>query len=379
MPNFRAQIASKQKTSFEASFSSLEDPRRTIKGHYLYPLQEILLLTISAVLSGFKDWTTIQTFGENKLDWLRQFYPYQEGIPSHDVLGKLFKRLNPDVFGECFVDWINQVSSLTEGEVVAIDGKSICGSADSEKPKSAVHIVSAYASDNRVCLGQKAVDTKSNEITAIPKLLELLTIKGCVVTIDAMGCQTGITKDIIKSGADYVLAVKGNQNELFEQVKKMFSIHKPVNTHESVEVGHGRVETRVCQAIDDLTFMDDMASWVKLQSVVRVQSERFFKKNSKTTKDERYYISSLPADAQKLNQIIRQHWSIENNLHWSLDVIFKEDSSLKKKDFSALNFSIINKVALAMLEKDNSVKLSKPRKMAKAALNDEYRTKLLKT
>ena len=379
MPNFKAQLSSKQKTSFETSFSFLEDPRRTIKGNYHYPLQEILLLTISAVLSGFKDWTTIQTFGENKLDWLRQFYPYEEGVPSHDVLGKLFKRLNPEVFGQCFTDWVNQVSELTEGEVVSIDGKSICGSADSDRPKSAVHIVSAYASDNRVCLGQKAVDTKSNEITAIPKLLELLTVNGCVVTIDAMGCQTGIAKSIVKSGADYVLAVKGNQKELYEQVKKMFSIHKSVSTDEQVDIGHGRIETRVCQAIDDLTFMDDTASWMKLRSVVRVQSERYFKKTGKTTKDERYYISSLPANAQRLNQIVRQHWAIENNLHWSLDVIFKEDSSLKKKDYSAQNFSLINKVALAMLEKDNSVKLSKPRKMAKAALNDEYRTKLLNT
>jgi len=158
----------------------------------------------------------------------------------------------------------------------------------------------------------------------------------------------------------------------------MFSIHKSANTHESVDVGHGRVETRICQAIDDLTFMDDTASWTKLQSVVRVQSERYFKKTGKTTKDIRYYISSLTANAKRLNEIVRQHWAVENNLHWSLDVIFKEDSSLKKKDYSAVNFNIINKVALAILEKDTSVKLSKPRKMAKAALNDEYRSKLLK-
>ncbi len=262
----------------------MENPGRTIKGHYLYPLQEILLLTISAVLSGFKDWTTIQFFGENKLDWLQQFYPYKEGIPSHDVLGKLFKRLNPDAFSRCFIDWVNQVSELTEGEIVAIDGKSICGSAESGKPISAVHIVSAYASENRVCLGQKAVDTKSNEITAIPKLLDLLTIKGCVVTIDAMGCQTDIAEDIIKSGADYVLAVKGNQKELFEQVKKIFSIHKSVNTDESMDVGRGRIETRECQAIDDLTFMDDIIPWMRLQSIVRIQSQRYFKRQAKLPK-----------------------------------------------------------------------------------------------
>lgn len=379
MVNFNTQTSIEQITSFESSFLSLEDPRRITKGHYLYPLQEILLLTISAVLCGFKDWTTIETFGENKLDWLRKFYPYKDGIPSHDVLGKLFKRLNPDEFSICFANWINQISELTAGEVIAIDGKTICGSGDSSTAKSAIHVVSAYASQNRVCLGQITTDTKSNEITAIPKLLDLLTIKGCVVTLDAMGCQTDIANKIIKSEADYVLAVKGNQKELFDQVKKLFSINQSPNADSFTDFGHGRIETRTCQAIDNLTFMDDRSQWKNLRSVVKIISERHFKKTGKTTRDERYYISSLPADAQKLNQIIRQHWSIENNLHWNLDVIFKEDQSLKKKDNSAINFNIINKVALAILEKDNSVKLSKPRKMAKAALNDKYRSSLLKS
>ncbi len=215
----------------------MEDPRRTTKGHYLYPLQEILLLTISAVLCGFKDWTTIETFGENKLDWLRKFYPYEDGVPSHDVLGKLFKRLNPNEFNKCFINWVNEISELTDGEVIAVDGKTIRGSGDSDSSKSAIHMVSAYASQNRVCLGQKVTDMKSNEITAIPKLLDLLTIKGCVVTIDAMGCQTDIADKIIKSEADYVLAVKGNQKELFSQVKKMFLLHKSPNSDCFTDVG----------------------------------------------------------------------------------------------------------------------------------------------
>ncbi len=378
MANFDTQTSIEQITSIESSFSTLEDPRRTTKGHYLYPLQEILLLTISAVLCGFKDWTTIETFGENKLDWLRKFYPYQAGVPSHDVLGKLFKRLNPNEFNKCFINWLNEISELTDGEVIAIDGKTIRGSGDSNSAKSAIHMVSAYASQNRVCLGQKATDMKSNEITAIPKLLDLLTIKGCVITIDAMGCQTDIADKIIKSEADYV-AVKGNQKELFSQVKKMFSLNKSPNSGCFMDVGHGRVETRTCDAIEDLTFMDDHEPWRNLRSVVKVVSERHIKKTGKTTWDERYYISSLPADAHRLNRIIRQHWSVENNLHWNLDVIFKEDQSLKKKDNSAINFNLINKIALAILEKDNSVKLSKPRKMAKAELNDNYRSQLLKS
>lgn len=286
--------------------------------------------------------------------------------------------MNPDEFAKCFTNWINEISDLTEGEVIAIDGKTICGSGDSSVSKSAIHVVSAYASQNRLCLGQKATDKKSNEITAKPKLLDLLTIKGCVVTIDAMGCQTDIADKIIKAEADYVLAVKGNQKELFSQVKKMFSLNKLPNSDSFTDVGHSRIETRTCDAIDDLTFMDDHEAWRKLRSVVKVTSERHIKKSGKTTRDERYYISSLPADAHRLNQIVRQHWSVENNLHWNLDVIFREDQSLKKKDNSAIKFNIVNKVALAILEKDISTKLSKPRKMAKAALNDKYRSQLLK-
>ncbi len=200
MKNFSEQNPTEQNTYFIKHFFDLPDPRRTTKGHFYYPLEEILFLVISAVLSGVEDWTNISFFGNAKLEWLRRFFPYKHGVPSHDVLGKLFSRLDPVKFSECFTNWINTVSSLTEGEVIAIDGKSICGSGDSGNPKSALHVVSAYATENKLCLGQVTVDKKHNEIVAIPKVLELLAIKGCVVTIDAMGCQKEIASQIVKLG-----------------------------------------------------------------------------------------------------------------------------------------------------------------------------------
>jgi predicted transposase YbfD/YdcC len=378
MKNFSGQSPVKQNTYFRKYFSALQDPRRTAKGHFYYPLEEILFLVISAVLSGVDDWTSIAFFGNTKLEWLRRFFPYKHGIPSHDVLGKLFSRLDPVKFSECFTNWVNTISDLTEGEVIAIDGKSICGSGDSGSPKSALHVVSAYAAGNKLCLGQVTVDQKHNEIVAIPKVLGLLAIKGCVVTIDAMGCQKEIARQIIKQGGDYVLMVKDNQKGLKGQTEKLFNYYKSPEKNETVSSGHGRVETRVCEAIGDLGFMDEKEHWPGLKSIVRVTSSRYIKKTGKESTDTRFYISSLEPNPQKLNKNVRSHWAIENNLHWTLDVIFNEDSKLKKKDFSAANFNIISKIALAILEKDTSFKASKRQKRLKAALDDNYREKLLK-
>lgn len=374
-----AQNTKKQNNTFESYFSSLQDPRRTTKGHYYYPLHEILLLVLSSVLCGFKDWTSIELFGNTKLDWLRRFYPFEHGIPSHDVLGKLFSRMDTACFNECFINWVNQVSKITEGAVIAIDGKTICGSGSSDRPKSAIHMLSAYATQSRLCLAQTAVSSKSNEITAIPLLLDLLTIKGCIVTIDAMGCQKDIAKKIINQKGDYVLAVKENQKELFDQVTKMFSLHKPDSLDQTVDAGHGRIETRTCGAISNLTFFDDAHLWCGLKSVVRVNAHRYIKKTGAASDETRYYITSLPANAEKLNKSIRAHWAIENNLHWALDVIMDEDKSLKKKDHSAANFNIVNKIALFILEHDKTPKLTKPMKKAKAALDDDFREKIIKS
>jgi predicted transposase YbfD/YdcC len=378
MANQNSKTPIEQNDLLEKHFSTLEDPRRTNKGHFYYPLNEILFLVISAVVSGFTDWTSIQIFGNAKIDWLRHFYPYIHGIPSHDVIGKLFSRLNPVKFNECFLNWANSITELTNGEVVAIDGKTICGSGDSDKVHSAIHVVSAYATENRLCLGQVTVDQKQNEIVAIPEILDLLSLQGCIVTIDAMGCQKEIAGKIIEGKADYVLRVKENQKELKLQVEKMFRLQKDCSQSETLDTGHGRIETRTCRVINDLTFMDDKEQWPGLRSIAQVKSERCIKKTGKTSEEVRYYITSMEANPFTMNQAIRSHWGVENKLHWVLDVIFNEDKSLKKKDNAAVNLNMITKIALALIEKDQSFKASKKGRRERAALDDRYREKILK-
>jgi len=358
-------------------FSSMTDPRRTNKGNFEYPLNEIIFLVISAVISGADGWTSIETFGKNKLDWLQQFLPYKSGIPSDDVLGKLFARIDSKEFASCFTDWINSISNIAKGEVIAIDGKTIRNSNDDTCSKTAIHIVSAYASENRICLGQEAVHEKSNEITAIPKLLQILAIKGCIVTIDAMGCQKKIAKSIINKDADYILMVKDNQKNLKLQIEKSFEDKKIISTASNIDSGHGRIETRTCEVIDDLSLIEKRKDWKKIKCIVRITSKRYNKKTQQETIEVKYYITSLEPDATKINKAIRSHWSVENNLHWNLDVIFKEDSSLKKKGNSPMNFNIITKIALTFIERENSIKMSKSQKRYNAALSDKYRTIIL--
>lgn len=362
---------------FTQSFSSLKDPRRNTKGNFTYPLSEILFLCISSLLSGMTGWTDIEEFGKTKLPWLKKFFPYQNGTPSHDVLGKLFSRLNPDQFGSCFIEWVNSISELTAGEVVAFDGKSIRGSKNNSTGKSCFHIVSAYAVNNKICLGQLAVDEKSNEITAIPKLLDLIAVKGCIVTIDAMGCQKKIAAKIREKDADYLLMVKDNQQELLSQIKQVFKLTKPSSVNLDIDSGHGRVETRKCEVIKDLKFLDEKINWLDLKSIVKISSIRFNKQSLKEEAFERYYISSLSDDSTAFNKAVRSHWTIENNLHWNLDVVFREDQQQKKKDNSPINFNMMSKIALGMLEKNKTKKLSKNRMRLRAALDDKYREKLI--
>jgi predicted transposase YbfD/YdcC len=323
------------------------------------------------------DWTSITMFGRLKLPWLRQYLPYKHGIPSHDVLGKVFAVLDPVQFSACFRDWVNSMAEFTGGEVVAIDGKTICGSDDKTSGKSALHVVSAYASGNRLCLGQEVVSEKSNEITAIPALLKLLTVKDCIVTIDAMGCQKNIAGAIIEKEANYILMVKDNQQELKKQVEKVFTMNPKAEADITIDAGHGRIEQRTCQVIDNLTFLDDKQDWPGLKSIAKIISERTDKRSGKKSTETRYYISSLPAKPKIIGHAIRGHWAIENNLHWSLDVVFKEDNALKKKGNSAVNYNIIAKMALNIIERETESKSSKPQKRKRAALDDEFRSKLI--
>jgi predicted transposase YbfD/YdcC len=364
-------------TFFKDHFSRLKEPRRTTKGNIRYSLEEILFLTISAVISGCNTWTSIQEFGEQKIDWLRKFYKYTHKTPSHDAISDLFSILDKNLFAECFMNWVNSIANLTDSEVVAFDGKTIRGVASSSR-KFPLHVVTAFCTKNRISLGQETVEDKSNEIIAIPKLLDILTLNGCIVTIDAMGCQKKIAEKIIEKNANYILQVKDNQKELKEQIEKIFKIQIPEGTHIDVDMGHGRIETRKCDVISDLRFLDEKEEWKGLNTIVRISSIREIKKTGVASTEFRYYISSLIPDAECINKSVRSHWGIENDLHWNLDVIFKEDGALKRIGNSAENFNIISKVALGLIENEKSVKLSKPLKRLRASLNDAYREKIMK-
>ena len=289
-------------------FAELRDPRVERNREHL--LEEILLISIAAVLSGAESWNDIAEYGEDKLEWLKTFLRLPSGIPSHDTFNRVFAALDPEEMEKGFVAWVSSIAKLTAGEVVAIDGKALCGTRETGK-KTLVHMVSAWAEGNGLVLAQRKVDEKSNEITAIPKLLNALELTGTVVTIDAMGCQREIAKRIIEKKADYVLAVKGNQGLLAEQVRDSFLLLESDAVAEEIDCGHGRSEQRKCSVIADLSLIDKSTEWASLQGLVRIESERYHKATGKTEREIRYYITSLRADAARLNSVIRQHWGIE--------------------------------------------------------------------
>lgn len=366
-------------TLFIKHFNPLQDPRRTGKGNFSYPLVEILFLTISSIICGWNEWKEVVYFSKQNIDWLRKFYPYKNGIPSHDTLEHAFKHLDTKEFNKCFINWIASISKESSGNVVAFDGKTIRGAA-SMFGDSKLHIVSAFCSVNKLCLGQIKVGDKSNEITAIPELLELISVKGHIITIDAMGCQKDIAKKIIEKEADYILMVKDNQAELKEQIEKVFSIQSVEKTHIMEGLDHGRIETRTCDVIEKLDFLDDKEDWTSISSIIRITSERIIKKTLKTSVETRYYISSLKGyEAKKLNESVRSHWSIENELHWSLDVVMKEDGQRNYAGNSAENLNMMRKIALGLITRENTQKMSKNLKMKKALLEPEYREKVLKS
>ncbi len=362
---------------FTQHFSTLKEPRRTTKGNFQYPLDEILFLTISAIIGGFDDWDDIVYYSKLKIDWLRKFFPYKNGIPSHDVLNRVFNRLDTKEFNTCFIEWINSIAALTDGRVIALDGKTVRGAA-SRLGGPKLHIVSAFCAKNEMSLGQVKVCDKSNEITAIPELLDLIDVERCIVTIDAMGCQTKIADKIIERGADYILMVKDNQAELKEQVEKIFRIQRPGMTDIEEDLGHGRIEKRTCDVITKLDFLDGQDHWGGLGSIIRIVSERTDKRTNVYSCETRYYISSLKEGAKLFNNSIRSHWAIENNLHWTLDVVMKEDGQRNYIGNAAENMNMMKKMALAMIVNEKTTKKSKAKKMKKALLEDSYRELVLK-
>jgi len=370
------ELTEKISKNFSLHFSSLKDPRRTSHGHHLYPIEEVLFLVVSSAVSGWIHWTEIEGFGKSKLSWLRKFYSYADGIPSHDALGKLFARIDHEAFNRCFISWVNARAELSGGDIIAIDGKTARGSSE-DGSKAAVHTVSAYAFENRLALAQKTVFEKTNEITAIPELLDLLFIKDSMVTIDAMGCQKKIAEKIIDKKADYTLMVKGNQQALYDQIESLFTNTSIAYQATQLDIGHGRIEERKCSVITDLRFLDEAEKWKGIQSVIRIESTRVNKTTGYTSQEIRYYISSANKSAEEFNHIIRSHWAIENKLHWCLDVLFKEDDSKKRKGNSAKNFNMVTKMALAMIEKMDTEDIPKTRKRQKCALDDQYRELVL--
>ena len=355
--------------------SKLKDHRRINTGNIRHSLQEIIFLSLSAVVSGCNTWQTIEEFGNLKLDWFRLYFPYKYGIPSHDTLGAFFSAFDRKKFADFFMDFTQSLATK-DSRVVAIDGKTVRGVA-SAFGKSPLHIVSAFCKNNMLTLCQEKVNDKSNEITAIPSLIDLLDLNNCVVTIDAMGCQKEIAEKIRDKKGDYILQVKDNQKDLKEQIEKLFNLQNPTNEHTERDTGHGRMEKRVCRVIDNLIFLDGKQDWKDLKTIVEIKSEIYQKKSGKKSESVRYYISSEVANSKQMAQDIRSHWSIENNLHWNLDVIFKEDLQLKRKGNSTENFNMVLKLALGLLDAEKTKKKSKNIKRLKASIDDSYREKIL--
>lgn len=365
-------------------FETLEDPR--IERTRRYPLIEIIFLIISATISGCEGWKSIRDFGLLKLDWLRQFLPYENGIPVDDTLARVMRKLDTKQFANCFTRWMQSVVKITEGDIIAIDGKTLRHSYDKASSQSAIHMVSAWSSANGVVLGQEKTAEKSNEITAIPELLNSLAIKGCIVTIDAMGCQKDIAAQIIKQKGDYLLALKGNQGHSHEEVKSFFEMGKTsdfkniaYDSHQEMDAGHGRIETRTAYTLDFNPYKKHMPSggqWKQLKKLVMIESIR--EGHNFKTQDTRFYITSSDASAEKLLNATRKHWGVENSLHWTLDVTFREDESRIRKEASPENYAIFRHIALNIIRKNTSINASVKRKRHMAALDDKVRTTLIR-
>ena len=362
-------------SSIEEHFRAIEDPR--VERNKKHKLLDIIVLAICGVVSGAEGWEAIEEFGYEKQQWLRKYLELANGIPSHDCIARVPSRISPSEMTECFIAWTRSVSQLTAGEVVAIDGKTLRHSYNTKEKLGAIHMVSAWASQAGMSLGQVKTDEKSNEITAIPKLLELLELKACIVTIDAMGCHTEIAEKIIEKRADYVLAVKGNQPLLYEAIVDYFAVaiaaNQPqlcqIQVSEDIDAGHGRIETRRFYLSSCLDTLPIPSRWKGLKSIAMVESERVV--NGKTTRQQRYYLCSL-SEISAFAQAVRAHWGIENSLHWVLDVTFREDDCRIRRGDSPANFNIIRQVSLNLLKRERS-KLSIKRKRFKAALSDSFR------
>ena len=369
-------------SNFFTHFESLNDPRVNNRNRR-HNLSGILLLTVIAVICGAEGWVDVERFGKAKLKFLNSFLILPNGIPSHDILGDLFSRLCPDTLQSCFLSWVQSMVSLSQGEIVAIDGKTLRRSFSQPGKKGAIYRVSAWATGNQLVLGQYKVDEKPNEITAIPELLKLLNLSGSIVTIDAMGCQKKIAKAIRKADADYVLAVKDNQKILHNEIKICLDtviddgfMSDKIAYTETADKNHGRIETRRCWILAEVDWITGVENWEDLITIGVVESERHEISRGVTRIDRRYYISSINADAALFSMTVRQHWGVENSLHWCLDVTFREDDSRIRKGFAAQNMAVVRHIALNFLKKEKS-KTSIRGKRKKAGWDENFLLKVL--
>jgi predicted transposase YbfD/YdcC len=366
-------------TSIVEHFRDLEDPRiDRAKKHYLL---DILVIALCTLLTGGEGFQDMELFGKSKLSWLQTFLALPHGIPSHDTFGRVFARLNPQRFQECFLSWTQAIAPLTEGALVSLDGKTVKASFDRATASSPLHMLSAWCSQNGgLVVGQLKTESKSNEITAIPELLQLLMIKGCIVTIDAMGCQTRIAEQILAQGGDYLLTLKGNHRKASTAVEQHF--HQEIEHHllgreedhfcDAFDDSHGRLVRRRVWTMTDLAPLPELAKWPGLQSVIAVETMRTAHQQAPVTSDYRFYLSSLVRSAETFASMIRQHWHIENTLHWSLDVTFNEDRSRIRKDHAGENIAALRRVALNLLRQEPAHQISLRQKRLLCSLDESY-------
>lgn len=369
--------------SIAKHFSRVKDPR--IDRTKRHRLLDIIIIAICGVICGADSWVDIELFGKTKIEWLKTFLKLSNGIPSHDTFGRVFAALNPVEFESSFMEWVQAINQLTQGQVIAIDGKQLRGSHDSRAGKNAIYMVSAWATENQLVLGQRKVDDKSNEITAIPKLLKLLEVKGCIVMVDAIGTQTKIAKTITEQGGDYILAVKENQGHLYEDIHDVFADNQQFNYEgiphsyaKTVNKDHGRIEIRQCWTISDpeyLANIRDLNRWEGIQTLVMILSERRI--DDEIEVQDRYFISSLESNAEKILRAKRSYWGIENRLHWVLDIAFNEDRSRVRKDNAPQNFAVLRHMALNLLKQEKTAKGGIKAKRLQCGWNVDYLLRVL--
>ncbi|ELS05656.1 transposase [Xenococcus sp. PCC 7305] len=360
----------------EEHFSSLRDPRAEHSIDHL--LLDIIVITLCATICGANDWEAIAEYGRTKQEWLKTFLALPNGIPSHDTFARLFARLNPEELQCCFMSWMQAVHQVTNGELLNVDGKTLRGARVAGNNRSFIHMVSVWSATNRLVLGQRKVDEKSNEIRAIPELLKLLEIRGCLVSIDAMGCQTEIAKTIIEQGADYVLALKANQGNLYEDVTQLFDHARRQGWnqfgnqfHSTIDKGHGRLEIRRYAVMGNTEYLLGANKWSQLKSIGMVESERRLNGQISNV-EKRYYLLSLECDVKRFANAVRNHWSIENQLHWVLDVSFQEDRWRSCQGYSAENLALIHHIGVNLLSHEKTTKIGIENKRLKAGWDNRY-------